>query len=139
MTDTQIQAAADTLWDHWSRVQRMNALPEAIRPRTRAEGYAIQARLDRRSTSPLFGWKIAATSQAGQTHLAVDGPLAGRLLRERVFESGQEVPFGNNHMKVVEAEFAFRMGRDLPPRANAYEVAEVLTAVDTLHPAIEIP
>jgi len=31
------------------------------------------------------------------------------------------------------------MGADLPPRAAAYSVAEVLDAVDTLHPAIEIP
>jgi 2-keto-4-pentenoate hydratase len=31
------------------------------------------------------------------------------------------------------------MGRDLPPRSDPYDVAEVLAAVDTLHPAIEIP
>ena len=44
-----------------------------------------------------------------------------------------------NEMRVAEPEFAFRMGADLPPRAAAYSVAEVLDAVDTLHPAIEIP
>ncbi|MGY2931283.1 2-keto-4-pentenoate hydratase [Bradyrhizobium sp. GM6.1] len=31
------------------------------------------------------------------------------------------------------------MGRDLPPRAAPYTVDEVLAAVDSLHPAIEIP
>ena len=139
MTDTQLQAAAETLWDHWTAERRLAELPAAIRPATRAEGYAIQARLERRSAFPLYGWKIAATSQAGQTHLAVDGPLAGRILRERVFEPGREVPFGRNHMRVVEAEFAFRMERDLPPRAVPYRVDEVLAAVATLHPAIEIP
>lgn len=117
----------------------MAALPEALRPQSRDDGYAIQATLERRTAGPLFGWKIAATSQAGQAHLAVDGPLAGRLLNERVFEPGGEVPFGNNHMKVVEAEFAFRMGRDLPPRSKPYAVDEVMAAVATLHPAIEIP
>ena len=139
MNDAQMQAAADTLWDNWTVVRRLAELPAAVRPATRAEGYAIQARLEHRSAFPLYGWKIAATSQAGQTHLAVDGPLAGRLLRERVFEVGQEVPFGRNHMRVVEAEFAFRMGRDLPPRATPYRVDEALAAVATLHPAIEIP
>ena len=117
MTDAQLQAAADTLWDHWKDVRRLAALPEAIRPASRADGYAIQARLDRRSAFPLYGWKIAATSKAGQAHLGVDGPLAGRLLRERVYAMDREVPFGRNHMKVVEAEFAFRMGRDLPHRS----------------------
>src|SRR5688572_29778244 len=110
-----------------------------IRPRTRQEGYAIQAQLDARSAAPLFGWKIAATSVAGQAHINVDGPLAGRLLGEKAFESGATLPFGANHMRVAEAEFAFRMGRDLAPRADTYRVDEVLDAVATLHPSIEIP
>jgi 2-keto-4-pentenoate hydratase len=117
----------------------VSALPEDVRPRTRAEGYAIQAELESRSASPLFGWKIAATSTAGQSHINVDGPLAGRLLHEKAFESGATLPFGANHMRVAEAEFAFRIGRDLPPRGSAYRVDEVLAAVSALHPAIEVP
>jgi 2-keto-4-pentenoate hydratase len=139
MTDHQLQAASDMLWDHWQRGRRMAALPEAIRPLTRKAGYAIQARLEGRTAFPIFGWKIAATSRAGQKHIGVDGPLAGRLLRERARESGDEVPFGANHMRVAEAEFAFRMALDLPPRATPYLMEEVLAAVDTFHPAIEVP
>jgi len=139
VTDEQLQAASDSIWDHWQNGRRMRALPEDVRPPTRDAGYAIQARLERRSGSPLFGWKIAATSQAGQAHIAVDGPLAGRLLRERVCHAGGEIPFGNNHMRVAEAEFAFRIGADLPPRKTPYQVDEVLAAVATLHPAIEVP
>src|SRR5688572_17600905 len=110
-----------------------------MRPRTREEGYAVQARLEERSAAPLFGWKIAATSAAGQAHINVTGPLAGRLLREKAYDSGAALPFGVNHMKVDDAEFAFRMGRDLSPRAKPYSVDEVLGAVATLHPAIEVP
>jgi 2-keto-4-pentenoate hydratase len=117
----------------------MAALPVSCRPRTRDDGYAVQARFEDRSAFPLFGWKIAATSVAGQAHIAVDGPLAGRLLRERVRESGQTVPLGANHMRVAEAEFAFRMRRDLAPRTSSYTVGDVLEAVEALHPAIEIP
>ena len=130
-----MQEAADLVWQHWQ--QRHAAGPPAGRrcgrPRA-AEGYAVQARLEARSAAPLFGWKIAATSKAGQAHIAVDGPLAGRLLRERVFESGDEVPFGANHMRVAEAEFAFRMARDLAPRDAPYDVAEVLAAVEYAAP-----
>ena len=139
MTDEQLQAASNTLWEHWDQGRRMGALPELIRPLTREAGYAVQARLERRSGFPLFGWKIAATSAVGQAHIAVDGPMAGRLLRERAMESGDEVPFGSNHMRVAEAEFAFRMGRDLPPSESRYTVDEVVSAVATLHPAIEVP
>jgi len=134
-----VRSASDLLWNCWEGGLRLAALPEALRPRTRQEGYAIQARLEDRSAATIFGWKIAATSVAGQAHINVDGPLAGRLLREKVFESGATLPFGANHMRVGEAEFAFRMGRELPPRADAYHADEVLDAVSTLHPAIEIP
>src|SRR6187397_3466757 len=110
-----------------------------MRPATRADGYTVQACLEARTASPLFGWKIAATSKAGQAHIAVDGPLAGRLLRERVVPDGGDVPFGNNHMRVAEAEFAFRMGVSLPPQASPCTTSEVLRAVVTVYPAIEIP
>jgi 2-keto-4-pentenoate hydratase len=136
---TSTHGAAGLLWDCWHDGRRLPALPEDIRPRTRAEGYAIQAELASRSGLPLFGWKIAATSMAGQAHINVDGPLAGRLLGEKAFGSGATLPFGANHMRVAEAEFAFRMGRDLAPRARAYAADEVLDAVGALHPAIEIP
>lgn len=114
-------------------------LPAAIRPITRAEGYAAQRALEAYTTQALFGWKIAATSVAGQQHIHVDGPLAGRLLAERCFSSGATVSLKGNRMLVAEGEFAFRMACDLSPRAAAYTPAEVLAAVATLHPAIEIP
>jgi len=132
-------AASRLLVDRWAKGERLDQLPEDIRPASRAEGYAIQARLEEGSAEPLFGLKIAATSAAGQAHIGVDGPLAGRLLAERVIPEGGECPFGSNHMRVAEIEFAFRMGETLAPRAEPYAIDEVLAAVATLHPSIEIP
>lgn len=137
--DANLRAASDLLWRHWEEGRRLPELPSEIRPRTRAEGYAVQALIEKRSNAPLFGWKIAATSAAGQAHINVDGPLAGRLLREKASESGATIALGANNMRVAEAEFAFRMARDLPPRARAYSIAEVSDAIAALHPAIEIP
>jgi 2-keto-4-pentenoate hydratase len=139
MTEAQLQVASDTLWNAWQLGKCIAALPDDCRPLTREDGYAIQSRLEQRSTRPLVGWKIAATSKAGQAHIAVDGPLAGRLLAERVFESGSVLPFGCNRMRVAEAEFAFRMAVDVPPRRTPYSVDEVLDGVAALHSAIEIP
>jgi 2-keto-4-pentenoate hydratase len=119
--------------------RRIAAIPAAIAPASRRDGYDIQQQFEARSSSPLFGWKIAATSKAGQAHINVDRPLAGRLLQERVIESGGDMPLGRNHMRVAEAEFAFRMGVDVPPRSTPYSRMDVLDAVATLHPAIEIP
>ncbi|HEX4984512.1 MAG TPA: fumarylacetoacetate hydrolase family protein [Burkholderiales bacterium] len=139
MNQQALEQAAKTLWSAWQAGARLASLPESCRPASRSDGYRIQAAVARLSGQETFGWKIAATSSAGQKHIGVDGPLAGRLLRNRVFDSGARVSLRNNIMKVAEAEFAFRMKRDLPPRSRPYSTAEVLAAVDTLHPAIEIP
>lgn len=82
-------AASDLLWQHSRAGTRLACLPEEIRPETRSQGYAIQALLEPRSAAPLFGWKIAATSKAGQDHIGVDRPLAGRLFSENVFANGR--------------------------------------------------
>jgi 2-keto-4-pentenoate hydratase len=132
-------AAAKMLNEHWHAGTKLESLDAAIRPRDRLEGYAVQAALANLSTSQLFGWKIAATSEAGQRHINVAGPLAGRILTETVIADGGTAPMKGNEMRVGEAEFAFRMARGLPPRTNPYSVQEVLDAVGTLHPAIEIP
>lgn len=139
MNDENMDSAARFLWDAWRAGKRVDAIPAEHRPRSRAEGYRIQARIARLSGQEVFGWKIAATSVAGQKHIGVDGPLAGRLLSKRVFDSGAQVSLANNIMQVAEAEFAFRMSRDLPPRNTPYSVEEVFAAVGSLHPAIEIP
>jgi 2-keto-4-pentenoate hydratase len=135
----KIAAAAKTLSDHWRAGTKCEALEASIRPRDRAEGYAVQAALAKHPTDKLFGWKIAATSEAGQKHINVSGPLAGRIFTQTVIADGGTASMKGNEMRVGEAEFAFRFARDLPPRASLYSVQEVLGAVATLHPAIEIP
>ncbi len=139
METTSAKAASDLLVRHWRAGDVLDALPAALRPVNRAEGYLIQRQIEAISDKPLFGWKIAATSAAGQRHIGVDGPLAGRLLAETVHAEGDLIPFGANRMRVAEVEFAFRMSADLPPRRQPYSRAEVFAAVADLFLAIEIP
>ena len=139
MNQQDIHGAAALLWQHWRQSTRLDELPAHCRPTTRADGYAIQAEIAKLSGQNVVGWKIAATSKAGQKHIRVDGPLAGCLLAARARESGARIALTGNNMKVAEAEFAFRMGADLPKSAQSYGVDEVLAAVATLHPAIEVP
>ncbi len=127
------------LLKHWRDATRCENLPADLQPQSKAEAYAVQALIAQQSAKPLWGWKIAATSVAGQKHIGVAGPLAGRYIAERVVTSGQAIPFGRNHMKVAEVEFAFKLAVDLPPRDHPYTEDEVFAAVASLHPAIEIP
>ena len=130
----QVAAASQTLHDHWRAGTKLSALDDWYRPGNRAEGYAIQAAIERYSTTHLFGWKIAATSEAGQKHINVAGPMAGRILAETVIADGGTASMAGNAMAVAEPEFAFRMRVDLPARSTPYSVQQVLDAVDTLHP-----
>ncbi|MGC2086646.1 MAG: fumarylacetoacetate hydrolase family protein [Bradyrhizobium sp.] len=135
----QIAAASAALCDQWRHGTKLANLPSSIRPHDRVQGYAVQAELEKQSGAELFGWKIAATSEAGQRHINVTGPMAGRILAETVIADGGTASMAGNAMCVAEPEFAFRMQTDLPSREASYSVDEVLAAVGTLHPAIEIP
>jgi 2-keto-4-pentenoate hydratase len=131
--------AAELLWRHRQAGTTLDALPAALRPRNAAEGHAIQAELPAVSGRAVVGWKIAATSAAGQKHINVSGPLAGRILAGLVHAVGATVSLAGNRMRVVEPEFAFRIGSDLPPRSARRAQADVLAAVASLHPAFEVP
>jgi 2-keto-4-pentenoate hydratase len=139
LTAADARAASDFLSSLRGAERHAEAIPEACRPRTRAEGYAIQALCEGWSSKPLWGWKIAATSLAGQKHINVDGPLAGRLIAEGVVPEGAPVKLGVNRMRVAEIEFVFRMGRALTPRSAPYTQDEVMAAVSAMHIGIEIP
>ena len=91
MRDPDIQAASDFLTTLWCEGRHAEGMPDALRPATRAQAYAVQACVEKLSGRPLAGWKIAATSLAGQKHINVSGPMAGRLLAERIVPEGQPV------------------------------------------------
>ncbi len=137
--EVNIHRAAEALLQMWQQRSRCDGLPAEVRPRDRREGYAVQQALTATQPYALFGWKIAATSAAGQSHIGVDGPLAGRLYADRILQDGAQVSLHNNLMLVAEIEFAFRFARTLPPRERAYTVDEVLDAVACVHPSIEVP
>lgn len=131
--------AASLLWHCRQSGTVIDALPASLRPADMAQAHAIQAALPAVAGRPVVGWKIAATSAAGQAHIQVDGPLPGRILDRFVEPMGSSLSLFGNRMRVVEPEFAFRIGSTLPPRPDPYTTAEVLAAVESLHPAFEVP
>ncbi|WP_214401562.1 2-keto-4-pentenoate hydratase [Pseudonocardia lacus] len=126
---------AETVWSAWRSGERMDALPRRIRPTAVAAGWAAQRALVELA-GPAYGWKIAATAAAGQAHIGVSGPLPGPLFERFRHEPGGVIPSGELHMRVVEAEFAFRLGEDVPAGASAEAIA---AAVAALHLAVEVP
>jgi 2-keto-4-pentenoate hydratase len=139
MSPTPSQQAAELLWQHRCQGTVLDALPPALRPTNPAQGHAVQAQLPNVAGERVVGWKIAATSEAGQKHINVSGPLAGRILSRFVLPVGGTLSLFGNRMRVAEPEFAFCMARSLAPRALPYTQAEVMDAVASMHPAFEFP
>lgn len=131
--------ASDILVSHWQKGTTLDALPSDVKPSESSDGYAIQAHILRLTSKPLFGWKIAATSSAGQHHINVTRPLAGRILDERVTRSRERVSLGPNRMQVAELEFVFRIGQTVKPREEPYSTAEAMGMVDGLFLGVEVP
>ncbi|WP_228386408.1 2-keto-4-pentenoate hydratase [Ornithinicoccus halotolerans] len=138
LTETASRRAFEVLWGADQSGHTVPAIPEEVRPRTRADGYAVQAHFES-VTDGLAGWKIAATSEAGQRHIGTSGPLAGRVLGERVIAPSEAISLAGNFMHLVELEFAFRLGADLTPRPTDYSQQEVLEATTELLLAWEVP
>lgn len=131
--------AAEVIRQCWSRGDAIDYVKGNLWPDTPEQGYEIQSLIAKLRREPVIGWKIAATAIAGRDHINVDRPLAGRLFPSICHGNGAEIPFGRNRMAVAEAEFAFTLGADLPPREAAYTDDEVADSIQSLHPALELP
>ena len=141
MSSHRFQSLADQLLPAWLNGLHLPDVSHAApMPVSRADGYAAQKALFEATGEQPIGWKIAATSKAGQQHIGVSGPLAGRLLASRCLPPGSSVSLANNLMRVMEPEFAFRIGSDvLATSAQSLDMAEVMAHVQDMHLAIEIP
>lgn len=122
--------------------RRLAELPYSVRPQTANEAYQCQAGLVSQILEhfggEVIGYKIACTNPLAQQQLHVSGPFYGHLLSRFCFESPAQIEADQFFMRVVEAEFAFRMRHDLPPVAQPYTEDEIATAVEGVLPAIEI-
>ncbi len=106
------------------------ALPEAERPADAAAAYAVQDAVVA-ALGGIGGWKVGAASPAAE-------PACSPLPAAGVVASGHEFPPGAFRLNGLEAEIAFKLAFDLPPRGSPYGEEDVLAAIATVHPAIEI-
>ncbi len=133
------QRIAATLWALGTAGETVPALPEDSKPQNEDQGREVQLCYPELANDTIGGWKIAATSTGGQKHIGVSGPLEGPYLSSHIFEPDAVLSMGGNHMAVAEAEFAFTFGRELPSRSEPYTRDEILAAVSSLHPSLELP
>lgn len=138
MTPGTIDRAARLLLEARREGRAIPGLPPDCRPATVEDGYAVQDRLIELLGEPVGGWFCACTNPEIQRLLGLDRPYWARLLAAALHESPAVPPAAGFVSIALECEFAFRLGRDLPPRERPYEPDEVADAVATAHPAIEV-
>jgi 2-keto-4-pentenoate hydratase len=137
----RVRAAADELLA-MRREQRVQAdLDAGHRPADLSEAYAVQAVVVDGLLSdggPPIGYKVACTSEIAQAALRIDRPVFGRLLPDTTSPSGVGLPADRFVHRVVEAEFAFRLGTDVTPRAGGHTHDSIAEHIDAVIPAVEI-
>ena len=68
-----------------------------------------------RSGGRCTGYKVACTNDLAQAALQIDRPVFGRLMSQSTSPSGTTLAADRFIHRVVEAEFAFRIGDDVQP------------------------
>ena len=138
MTQDAIRAAVAALSGARRTRTALAGLPEACRPATLEDGYAIQQAFVRSFGQPVAGWKVGATAQASQRLFGIEEPFYGPVLAPLVFASPAALPAADFPMRGIECEFAFQLAADFEPRDQPYEPDEAAERVSAPIPAIEV-
>jgi 2-keto-4-pentenoate hydratase len=116
-------------------------LPPDGRPGDLAEAYRIQeAVVDGLlpAGARRIGYKCACTSEIAQRALRIDRPVFGQLMSHTSSASGAVLPAERFVHRVIEAEFGFRVGRDVEPLDGGHTIESIADHIDAVIPAIEI-
>jgi 2-keto-4-pentenoate hydratase len=127
--EKELMSAAGMLLNARRTNTPIDDLPAALRPVSLDEAYFVQDRIAL-ALGEIGGWKVGAPT-ADATPMFAPMPL--------VWIGSNNAELGGRHrFRGLEAEIAFLMGKDLPPREKAYSRDEVVAAIASCHPAIEV-
>ena len=142
MNDQVVGDAAAALLDMRANRRVVPDLARPLRPQTLADAYAIQHRvvaaLVAQAGGRCIGYKAACTNEVAQTALQIDRPVFGRLMSQTTSPSGSTLVADQFTHRVVEAEFAFRVGADVEAVEGGHTQATIAEHIDALIPGIEI-
>jgi 2-keto-4-pentenoate hydratase len=132
---TALDKAAERLMAARRSHRPTPGLPEVA---TFDDAYAVQVAFRSQWGDQVIGHKVGCSSEQSQRLVNSPGPIAGSLFRASLWQEPAALDASRFFVTGVEAEFGFRLGADLPPRATPYTREEVSAAVDAVVPVIEI-
>jgi 2-keto-4-pentenoate hydratase len=126
--EAQIMKAANLLLNARREGQPIADLPSDLQPTSIEEAYQVQDFVAV-AYGGIGGWKVGAPS-------ANAVPLFAPMPSIWIAPSGTQLR--GIRYKGLEAEIAFLLGRDLPRRETPYTRKEIVDAIASCHPAIEV-
>ena len=125
-----LTTTANVLLDARRTGKPLQDLPADLMPANEAEAFFVQDVM-MKAYGEVGGYKIGAR---GPEQVPFFAPMPTAWMGE----NGSLFKGAMHRLHGVEAEIAFRMGADLRPRATPYTREQVLAAVGSCHPAIEV-
>lgn len=139
LTDAQVQAATDFLIMARQKSEPFESIPEDCRPDTIDDATRVSEPLAEVLSRRPVGWKAGYSSPEQLRTLPTGAPPSSPLYAGMLQDSPAQLSTAVYRTCMIEAEVAFRLGWDLPPRDTPYAVEEVRDAVASAHAVIEAP
>lgn len=136
--EARIGAIVEALLPAWREGKKIPPLSGALAPVNMEEAFDVQEELARRLGRTCAGWKLGMSSPAAMKTFKIDRPMTGRLFADAMRAAPARFARSDFNAPMLEAEFAFRMARGLPPRFAPYGREEVLDAVETCLLGMEV-
>ncbi|MCY3734520.1 MAG: hypothetical protein OXG42_09600 [Chloroflexi bacterium] len=130
LTDAQVTEAADFLDEATANGLPLPAIPDSCRPETAGDGGRIYWERWSRDPKPAVAWKAAV----------IEGNMVlAPFFEGMVLDSPASMPGDGFVTCILEAEVAFRLGRDFAPTDGGHSEDSVLGGVSDAYIVIEAP
>ncbi|HVU48011.1 MAG TPA: fumarylacetoacetate hydrolase family protein [Terracidiphilus sp.] len=132
--ESELLSAAELFLEARRTAMPFHELPTTFTPASLEEAYFVQDVMYRAleptvAESPR-AWKVGAPAPDAT-------PLFGPMIAAWIKPSPAVFDDPRHRLRGLEAEIAFLIGKDLPPRATLYTREELVDAIASCHPAIE--
>lgn len=119
----------------------LGGVPGDALPADAAAAWALQAEV-LAPFGPPAAWKVGGVTPAQRAAMGIARAIGAAIPRAFVQQSDDGLPPTVNLARfiapLVECEYAYRLARDLPPRAAPWTRAEVAAAIAAVHASVEI-
>ena len=143
MNNSQINKAADILYNSRINLKKIKELPKDCTPKSIQEAYAIQGELTKKYLSEnkknlIIGKKIGCTNEAAKIQLNIKESFFGNMFSNNISKSNTIINPSKYFSPFVEHEFSFVMKNELDVSKAPYSPSTVYESILSVLPSIEM-